>query len=352
MGRSLSSYTIGRDNNFNLIRLLAAFFVLFSHSFTLVGVAGSEPLYNKVGMTFGEVAVDIFFVTSGFLITNSYISKNNLKKFILARLLRIYPALIVAVIFSVFVVGLYFTNISAVEYFFNRQTQEYLFKNILIVFGVDFNLPGVFLNVPYKGVVNGSLWTLPYEVRMYAILAFVLGAAAYIGKIFKFVTIGRILLLIGIFSISLHMFNPFQATLPAHATRLFYMFFAGATFFAWRDKILLSSSAVYICSVLLIFSSFSEYIFDDVYCFLLPYFVIYAAYVPSGMMRSFNNCGDYSYGMYIYSFTIQQIIAQVMSGISVLPMIIASFFITLPISMLSWHLIEQRFLRIKVGLLT
>ena len=129
MGKSLAGYTTGRDNNFNLIRFLAAFLVLFSHSFPLVGVGGKEPLYETVGMTWGEVAVDIFFITSGFLITGSYFSRGSLQAFVRARLLRIYPALVVAVIFYVFVIGMHFTTLSAYEYLLNHQTQKYFIKN-------------------------------------------------------------------------------------------------------------------------------------------------------------------------------------------------------------------------------
>ncbi|WP_372340911.1 acyltransferase family protein [Paraglaciecola sp.] len=64
----LSSYANGRDNNFNLIRFIAACLVLFSHSFALVLGGGlHEPLRGFLNMTLGTIAVDIFFITSGFL---------------------------------------------------------------------------------------------------------------------------------------------------------------------------------------------------------------------------------------------------------------------------------------------
>jgi peptidoglycan/LPS O-acetylase OafA/YrhL len=82
MSSLLSSYANSRDNNFNLVRFIAATLVLFSHSFAIAyGSTDAEPLSNIVGMTRGNVAVDVFFVTSGFLITISCFARNNLLVF-------------------------------------------------------------------------------------------------------------------------------------------------------------------------------------------------------------------------------------------------------------------------------
>jgi peptidoglycan/LPS O-acetylase OafA/YrhL len=84
-----------------------------------------------------------------------------------------------------------------------------------------------------------------------------------------------------------------------------------------------------------------------VYCLLLPFLVFYSAYVPSGYIRKFNRYGDYSYGMYIYAFPVQQSAAALIPNISVTTMIVVSFGVTLFLSMLSWHLIEKRLLDMK-----
>ena len=135
MSRALSTYTTSRDNNFNLIRFVAALLVLHSHSFALaLGSGDAEPLRNTIGMTWGIIAVDIFFITSGFLITSSYFARNNLLFFAWARILRIYPALIAAILFCVFIVGLWFTTHSAWEYLTSGQTLKFLLKNVFFVF--------------------------------------------------------------------------------------------------------------------------------------------------------------------------------------------------------------------------
>ena len=126
---SLSNYKDSRDNNFNLLRFVAAFLVLISHSFPLATGSGtSEPLKTALGIEFGHIAVDVFFITSGFLITGSLIRSKSAYKYIAARALRIYPALLIAVLFTVFILGPLITQVTLAEYF-SKQTFIYFFKN-------------------------------------------------------------------------------------------------------------------------------------------------------------------------------------------------------------------------------
>jgi peptidoglycan/LPS O-acetylase OafA/YrhL len=340
----------GRDNNFNFIRFVAASLVLFTHSYALAtGSSQAEPLRATIGMTWGSIAVDIFFVTSGFLITGSYFARNNLLAFVWARVLRIYPALVAAILFCVFVVGIIFTTLSLSDYLSSTQTHRYFLKNITLFFGVDHHLPGVFTEVPFKGAVNGSLWTLPYEVKMYAILALLLSVISYLGKRLKFITVRKMILFIAIFSIGLNIFNHFQVVLPIKFVHLFSMFFVGAAYYVWRDRIVLSLSWALITLSLLLLSSIDKDIFFILFCFVLPYLVFYAAYLPAGEIRNFNKYGDYSYGIYIYAFPVQQSLAQMIPNITVSTMIALSFMVTLIFAFLSWHLIEKRFLKMKQG---
>jgi len=118
----------GRNNNFNLIRFIAASLVLYSHSFPLAGVDG-EPFRKYTGLSAGEMAVDVFFITSGFLIANSFFRRNSIISFVWARVLRIYPALFVAMIFCVLVVGLFFTKDAWSVYLLSAETHKYFIKN-------------------------------------------------------------------------------------------------------------------------------------------------------------------------------------------------------------------------------
>ena len=170
----LSSYSQGRDNNFNLIRIIAALAVLVTHSFAVaIGSGDAEPFRGSLGMTMGSIAVDVFFITSGFLVTSSLLNRQSTIEFVWARVLRIFPALLAMLLLTVFALGVFLTSLPISAYFSLPMTYIYLAKNATLLMGVAYNLPGVFDSNPYKSAVNGSLWTMPHEVRMYAILTIV-----------------------------------------------------------------------------------------------------------------------------------------------------------------------------------
>jgi len=349
----LSEYTSNRDNNFNLLRFIAAFIVLLTHSFSLVsGDILDEPLRRAMDMSLGDIAVDVFFVTSGFLITSSYLNRGNLIAFAWARILRIYPGLIVAMMFCVFVVGIWFTNLSISEYLLDTQTYKYFFKNIILFFGVEYYLPGVFQGIPYEGAVNGSLWTLPHEVKMYVILAFILTIIIVLRKKIPFITFKNVLLFVGILSfvaLIVDHFYPIRETstfLPKFI-RLFSAFFVGAMFYVWKDYIKLTYKWFLILISLVLISSVDKDSYFIVYYLTLAYIIFFLAYVPGGMIRKFNSFGDYSYGLYIYAYPVQQSLVSIYPNITIINMVFFSFIITLILSILSWHLVEKKFLKMK-----
>ena len=165
---------IRSPNNFDLIRFLASSLVLFSHSFPLVLNARSEPLsllsdgqYNG-----GRLAVIIFFILSGFLITSSWDARRNLQGFIFSRILRIFPALVVVLILSIVFSALITTADGSS---FLKSSLIYFIKNVTLYKG-KFDIDGVFLNNPYGAAINGSLWTLRHEFTCYLVI----GAFGYL----------------------------------------------------------------------------------------------------------------------------------------------------------------------------
>ena len=149
----------GRDNSFDLLRLLAAFGVLWSHQFPLLGLP--EPSAQPLAMTIGALSVGTFFAISGYLNTQSLFRGGSLVPFLVRRALRIYPALIVCVGFCI-VLGALLTTVSLRDFWSSGHTLLFALKNTTLVAYFSQTLPGVFGGLPYPQV-NGSLWTLPYE---------------------------------------------------------------------------------------------------------------------------------------------------------------------------------------------
>lgn len=353
MNNTLSSFLEGRDNNFNIIRFFAATLVLVSHSFPLFfGHGNSEPLRYLVGISLGTVAVDLFFITSGFLIANSLFRRKGLGDFVKARVLRIYPGLAASLIISVFILGVYFTKLPTIAYLTDLQTYKFLFINMVLFFGEETTLPGVFELLPWASTINGSLWTLPFEVRAYALLVIIGLTLAHFQKKWKVTFIKRLYLLIPLIGMGIYLFDYFHTILPisyfgSEYARLLSMFFIGVAFYIYREKIVLSNKIFYTLIALLIISSYDNQSFFVIYNCTLAYIVFYLAYVPKGVIRKFNTYGDCSYGIYIYAFPVQQAVLAVNPKLSLLTFTIISLVITFILAYLSWHLIEKKALKLK-----
>jgi len=344
MNNRLSVYSDSRDNNFNLIRFVAASLVLFSHSYALIQLP--EPMVQLIGMSWATIAVNVFFITSGFLVAGSLFARNNLLAFIWARVLRIYPALIVAMIFCVFFIGWYFTTESSVSYFSDPETIKFFIRNTTLFNGVSYELPGVFESNLYPGAVNGSLWTLPFEIDMYAYLALICCALTYVKKYIdkEFFKAAFFLITFTAVAIAAYSHSSDPVNYDLH---FFALFFSGSCFFLLREHICMSFRLFALLAILLFLSAFNQDIFYFSFILFSPYLVIYLAYVPGGLIRNFNKLGDYSYGIYIYAFPVQQSISALFPGVSVSTMITLSFTITLLLACLSWHLVEKNILRFK-----
>jgi peptidoglycan/LPS O-acetylase OafA/YrhL len=349
----LSHYTQGRDNNFNLVRILAAFAVLVSHSYALTTGAGAgytEPLLEQIGMTLGSVAVDIFFVASGFLVCGSLLNRKSAVEFLWARVLRIYPALLVMVLLVVFGLGVYFTTLPLATYFSNVKTYAFLVKNSTLFAGILQKLPGVFAGNPFPNSVNGSLWSMPYEVRMYALLL-VFWTAARLAKANRFrafeYAVVALALATGVWKLTGFTVDQTMTSGTGQLVRLLFAFFSGAAFYVLKEHIELSRWVFLALLVALLASALDQRAFFVVYTLSLTYPLLYLAYVPAGWIRGYNRVGDYSYGVYIYAFPVQQSIAALIPGVSVLSMFLLSASITLTLAVLSWPLLERRALGLK-----
>ncbi len=343
----LSNFTQGRDNNFNLIRIIAAAVVLITHSFALAtGNPATEPLHDYLGMTLGSIAVDVFFITSGFLVTASLLIRQSSIEFIWARILRIFPGLFVMLMLTVFGLGAVLTRLPLTVYYSDPQTYQYLFKCLTLIGGVVYKLPGVFEHNPYQSAVNGSLWTMPYEVRMYGLLVLLwmaLGLSQMRRVLFEWTVI-----LVALVSGVMVMLNEFYFASEGMFIRLSFMFFSGASYYVLKEHLELTTALFGVFLLLVLTAAvLNKPIFFLSYHLTLAYILFYLAYIPSGFIRKYNSLGDYSYSIYIYGFPVQQSVVACIPHVSVLTLLCVSATITFVFAAISWHIIEHPALGLK-----
>lgn len=297
----LSELCSGRDNNLNLVRLTAAWSVLTSHSFIIVsGDPKREPLALWLGVTPGSLAVDAFFFLSGLLVTSSLMSSSTsgwhrLKRYVLARVMRIFPAAIVMSLATAIVLGVWFSRLDFASYAAHEQTWTYLRKNCTLLWGTTGNLPGVFAEAPYPRVVNGSLWTLPWELRMYIGLLGTWLLACLFGARRKR-AFALAVLFIAAFALAAHLHTLVDEGVVDHRRRFVFLFFSGSAIWLFRDKVLLSGRVTALLLLVLGLSTLNKPVFSVIYQPILIYTALWFAYVPRGKIRRFNRLGDYSYG--------------------------------------------------------
>ena len=336
-----------QHNNFDVIRLFAAIMVIASHSYFLLG--RPEPVAGLLGYeTAGSIGVAIFFCMSGFLVTRSA-ERGNLNRFLDARIRRLVPALFVACMLDVFVVGAFFTNLPFSEYIRDRTTITHLFG--WTVFGETPFLSGVFGNSPYPNIVNGSLWTLPIEATMYLILAVMIT----FGLVKRPILVGLAIAACSL-CIAVHYIWPNSANPPGTPTLLANVqmfsfavdatfFFIGSMFYLFRDHIQYQHAAAALAVLLLVLSAKLP-LGLPIACVAFPYLAFYVAFRLPVVVDVRARFGDLSYGLYVYSFPIQQsllaLIGHKMPATVLTLMVIA---ISAPLAYLSWHLVERPMLR-------
>ncbi len=324
-----------RSNNFNLMRLLAALAVICAHAPAITGHGPLDPVTMFTGKYLGAAAVDVFFVTSGFLVTASAMSGKGLVFFTASRILRIYPALVVCVALSVLVLGPLAT---ASDAYWSRQTWDYFWVNAT-AYSARFWLPGVFERLP-DHAVNGSIWSLMVEVRLY-LGVFV---AALLGLLPRRAVINLCgLILFAASEYVLWTEGPnFAFKYQLHSA---VMFLVGSLAWINRDSIRLNRWFIAaLLAVALVLANKPAFLV--LYEGLLPCLVFAAAFVPR--LDWYNRVGDYSYGVYLYGWPAQQLALIAMGGVSgnTANALLGGAFALL-CGIVSWHLIEKPSLALK-----
>ncbi len=329
--------TQGRDNHFNLIRILAATGVVVAHAFPL-SRGSSEPLLleSVFGVNLGHISVLVFFAISGFFIAKSFDQGGSLYRFTLARVLRIFPGLFVMLLLTVLIAGVFLTTAPPREYW--PSAVEYVMRNMTLGWLRPY-LPGVFETNPGGATVNDPLWTLFHEVVCY----FGLAAAGLLGLLRRGVVAAAAFAL----ALALLLAAPYLA-LPVRIQAqadLSITFLLGAAAYVWRDRIPLTFWIPAVACGVALLANGTEMFKPPLYLAVASV-SLWLGFARAPLLLNYNRLGDYSYGVYIYAYPIQQIIAS--SGVDS-PLLNISMALPLALfcSVLSWRFVERPALKFK-----
>ncbi len=342
-GRRLVPADLTAEGNaFTALRWLLASTVMFSHGWDLTQWrTGLDPSVALLGFPVAGLAVFLFFTLSGFLVTGSLVKRGPVA-FGVARALRLIPGLWVMLILVTLGLGAWVSTLPFADYLRDPRTWRYVVDNALLL-NADYRLPGIFENLPVRGV-NGSLWTIPQEVRCYVVLG-ILGALGALRS-------RRWLLAAFLIAVAVHIAIPLDA-IPAldRPRRLALSFFLGVIAYQWRGEIRWSWPAALAgvaAALALVRAPLPPAVSMVALQVAFAYLIGVAAFVaPAGIKRLSRALPDYSYGIYIYAFPAQQLAVELGWGRTPLANIGVGFALLLPFAAASWHLIEKPALTLK-----
>jgi len=341
----LSDRAAGRDNNLNLIRAIAATAVLISHAYPIsLGLSVLQPLEGLTGHSLGTLSVYVFFAISGFLIAMSFERTSTYTSFMAARVLRLFPGLIVSLFLVAFVLGPLVSSLSFGEYFSHSGPYGFMVRNTFL-YKLQFTLPGVFTGQPAPAV-EGSIWTLFYEVVCY-MGVFALGV---LGVLRRPSWVSSVLCAYFAGWLAIEMMDMAEANRLVRLQDLSLPFVIGVAFYVFREKLPLSLVGVFALAGLA-WAASGTVIYDFLLALALSYATFWLGYIPGGFIRRFNELGDYSYGIYIYAFPLQGLSVWLLGDQSPLTNILVALPLTLICAIASWHLIEGPAMGLKPRIL-
>lgn len=326
---------VERANNFDTLRFCAAMAVLFSHAFPISqGKGASQPLshFSHRQTDLGSIAVLVFFVISGYLITQSYDRSPYPWRFLKARILRIFPGLLLTLLLAAAVLGPAVTSLPFGDYFSDPATALYVPRNASLRWPQS-GLPGVFADTPIPVLTNGSLWTLEYEFTMYLVVL----ALGFAGLLTRYLVIALWVVCAALC----------WKWLGGYYTHFALPFLSGAAIYLWRDRISLDWRLAAPCAVVVVTAlTFGQ--FSIAFATCGAYLVIFLALATNVRMPNLARNGDLSYGIYIFAWPVQQTVADVLGkSVTWYWDVVLSIPIVLGLAWLSWHLVEAPALSLR-----
>lgn len=353
---SLQEALGGHRNSLGLLRLVFAAAVIFDHAFPLGGW-GTAPFlgYTDNQQSLGGLAVVGFFAISGYLIAKSGMS-SDVVQFMWRRFLRIFPGYWLVLLVGAFLVGpaIWVAEGNALGDYLTLGPGgpiAYLYSNWTLAIG-QYGIHDVYLDTtPYPGgAINGSIWTLVYEWGCYLVIAVLVAfgvmkrakiVVPLIAAFFFVAQVAALLLEPGALAPLFPTFgDPWRINFGL-------VFFVGATIAMYADRIPFDDRLGVLAGItsvaLLRFGGF-----NTVGYIAFTYFVLYlAARLPKALQRV-GAKNDYSYGVYLYGWVVQQILSFLgVNQWGYLPYVLLALVGAFALAWLSWHGVEKQALKLK-----
>lgn len=326
-------------NNFDLLRLILATIVVIVHTAELSQI---ESILEVSRYFSSIIAVDSFFIVSGFLIFMSFDNSSSLSSFAIKRVKRIVPAYATVIILTA--LFLFFISIQSFSTYFNIEFLRYLFFNLLTLNFLQPTLTGVFTDNPLQAI-NGALWTIKIEVAFYILVPLIGYLFTKTNKLFTLLTIYTLsisysLLLFWLYnSSSLDIYLKLEKQIFGQLA----FFASGALLYYFYDTFNKKSFQILLIAIILLSI---HYYFINIYILYpmaLAILIIYFA-TQFKYLGAFGKYGDISYGLYIWHFPIVQLFVHYNLFDNLVLGLILLVVCLVSVSSLSWYFVEKRFL--------
>lgn len=331
-----------KNNNFGFLRLLLATLVIVAHSAEILDQNRSrEILTNIFGtITFGELAIDGFFLISGYLILKSYLSSTTTKSYFLKRVLRIYPGFIVASLFCIFVL---LPLSGEIKLIIDTPLREW-FSTIFRMLTLE--APQV-TNTQYPAL-NGAMWSIWLEFVCYLCIPIV-----YITKFHKpktYAILAVMMMLIFLFTqiSGKNIWLPYVRLDLHHTSRLMFAFLIGGLFYLLRDKVVWNRTLTIVCALLLLISLNFSYSAEIGLMTFGAYLLFnFALNYKNKFLSSIGAKVDISYGVYLYAWPVQIYVIKYYPQVNLYVLMLVTLIAASFLGYLSWTFVEKPFIQLK-----
>lgn len=319
-------------NCLNFLRLLFAWMVILSHAWRLTGRSDPLERFPQQGESLGSLAVNAFFIISGFLITASWMTGRGGEHYLRSRVLRIVPGFAVALIVSALIAAVA-AGEEGPSYLQSLPKNRFL-MSLLLLDGNVLNNNHAFANNVYSNAVNGSLWTIPFEFNCYLAVAFLGSLGLLIRR--RFVAV-IVLVSLVVYSTQVFLNKDTMYEWSRFAT----MFGFGAMFWIFRDRIPRNVGLAALSTVILLAAFFIRHGLMLVWPLAGSYLVFYIGFNAPSWMRRIGKTNDISYGVYLYAFPLQQLLYRLSPGMTIATHLAIASGLAIGFGWGSWLFIER-----------